>query len=183
MATRALLLLLVLVQLSKQQGVDQTQVSEASGRDVVRAVVNRIQDVFGKSDKQFLRRVAFVESKDGTDSNTYRSGYHGGIWQVDRVAFLGTQDTSSHPRLLARFDKIREAFGIDWPSVQWNDLRKPLYSGIAARLFLLNNPSEIPGDVPGQARYWKRYYNTQEGAGTVEKFIADVEALMGMEGS
>ena len=174
--------MLVLVQLSKQQGVDQTRVAEASGSDVVRAVVNRIQNVFGNGDRQFLRRVAFVESRDGTDANTYRSGYHGGIWQVDRAAFLGTQDTSSHFRLLANFNKIREAFGIDWPSVQWNELRMPLYSGIAARLFLLNNPLEIPGDIPGQANYWNRFYN-QEEAGTVEKFIEDVAALRRMEGS
>lgn len=176
-------MLLALLQLSIQQGMDKTQIREESGADVVRAVVNRIQEVFGKNDKQFLRRVAFVESKDGTDSNTYRSGYHGGIWQVDRVAFQDTQDTASHPELFAKYDRIMREFEIDWPSVQWTDLRRPLYSGLAARLFLLNIPSEIPGDIAGQAMYWKRYYNTELGAGTVEKFIEDVEALRSKEGN
>ncbi|KAL5503271.1 hypothetical protein EMCRGX_G010194 [Ephydatia muelleri] len=38
-----------------------------------------------------LRRVAYVESKDGTESFTYRSGYDGGIWQIDQTAFLARE--------------------------------------------------------------------------------------------
>ena len=30
----------------------------------------------------FLRRVAYVETKFGMDEDTFRDGYHGGIWQV-----------------------------------------------------------------------------------------------------
>lgn len=169
-------LVLCLFQLAAAQGVDRTLEPESSGTDVVRAVVNKIENVYG-NDNQFLRRVAYVESKDGNDRNTYRENYHGGIWQVDQIAFRSTQDTSSHPRLRERFRQIMEEFGIDWPNVQWTDLRKPLFSGIAARLFLLNIPENIPCDVEGQASYWKRHYNTAAGAGTEEKFINDVRAL------
>ena len=44
----------------------------ASGSAVVHAVVRRIEDsnIF-PSDNQLLRRIAYVESKDGTDSGTY----------------------------------------------------------------------------------------------------------------
>lgn len=183
MAASVLVLILALqgIGFSMQQSVDQTLEREEAGAGVVRAVVNKIQDVFG-SDTQFLRRIAFVESKDGTDSNTYRSGYDGGIWQVDEIAFRDTQNTASHPGLLANYQKIQEAFGIDWPSMEWSDLRIPLYSGIAARLFLLNIPESIPCDIDGQARYWKRYYNTQAGAGTEEKFRQDAIALSNSEG-
>ena len=147
----------------------------ASGADVVKSVVSDIQSLFG-DDKQFLRRVAYVESKDGTDPNTYRSGYCGGIWQVDVAGFNDTQATGSHPKLVAKYEKIKDRFGIDWPKVEWSDLKKPLYSGLAARLFLLNIPASIPSDIPGQAKYWKDHYN-KTGKGTVEKFIKDVEAL------
>ena len=102
--------LLFLVSLSTQQGVDRTLEREASGADVVRAVVNRVQGVFGR-DSQFLRRVAFVESKDGTDSNTFRSGYYGGIWQVDEIAFMSTQDVASHPRLTERHGQNLKSTG------------------------------------------------------------------------
>ena len=175
------LTLLSAFQLSVQQGVDRTLERGASGADVVKATVNKIQNVFG-DDQQFLRRIAYVESKDGTDSNTYQSGYHGGIWQVDEIGFQGTQDIRSHPRLPVRYEKIRKEFGIDWSSVQWSDLRIPLYSGIAARLILLNIPETIPCDKEGQATYWKTYYNTDAGAGTASKFLMDLDALDANEG-
>ena len=170
------------LQLCVQQGVDRTLEREASGADVVRAVVKKVESVFGK-DNHFLRRIAYVESKDGTDKNTYRSGYNGGIWQVDETGFRSTQDTDSHPRLPARYEEIMDAFGIDWSSVEWRDLRIPLYSGLAARLFLLNIPAPIPRDVSGQAAYWKRYYNSRSGKGTEQKFIKDVKALEHTEGT
>ena len=172
-----LILSIIMFQLSAaQQRVDRTLESGASGSDVVRAVTNKVQGVFG-DDQQFLRRIAFVESKDGTDSSTYRSGYNGGIWQVDDIAFRATQDTSSHPGLIQQYKKVKDAFGIDWPSVQWSDLRAPLYSGLAARLFLLTKPGNIPCDVAQQAAYWKIYYNTPSGAGTEQKFIDDINSL------
>ena len=64
-------------------GVDKTREPNTSGVDVVKATLRQIQDsnIF-PDDNSFLRRLAYVESKDGTDSDTYRAGYHGGIWQV-----------------------------------------------------------------------------------------------------
>ena len=168
-----LILCLQVFHLTAPQGVDLTREPGASGTDVVRAVVNRIQAVFG-ADNQFLRRIAYVESRDGTDLDTYRSGYHGGIWQVDESAFRDTQDFTSHPELLAKYEMIRMEFGIDWlQAVQWMDLRKPLYSGIAARLFISNIPSEIPCDIAGQGNYWADLYNRTG----QQQFIDDIEGL------
>ena len=150
----------------------------ASGSGVVEEVVSKVQSLFG-SDNKFLRRIAYVESKDGTDKNTYRSGYDGGIWQVDRIGFESTQDTKSHPSLEAKHKKIKQSLDIDWEKVKWNDLRKPLYSGLAARLFLLKIRAPIPSTLKDQADYWKRYYNTEAGAGTAQKFIDDVNKLEG----
>ena len=112
-----------------------------------------------------------MESNFGNDADTYKANYHGGIWQVDEIGFKGTQDVASHDKLTERFKQIRNATDIIWQSVTWEDLRIPIYSGIAARLFLLNDPTVIPTTVRGQARYWKEYYNTEKGEGTVENFI------------
>lgn len=150
----------------------------ANGSGVIEEVVSKVQSLFG-SDNKFLRRIAYVESKDGTDKNTYRSGCNGGIWQVDRVGFESTQDTKSHPSLKAKHKRIKQSLDIDWEKVKWNDLRKPLYSGLAARLFLLKIPAPIPSSLKDQADYWKRYYNTESGAGTAQKFIDDVNKLEG----
>ncbi len=167
-----LITLSALLPLLTAQGVDLTLQREASGSDVVRAAVNRIQAMFG-FDRQLLRRIAFVESRDETDTDTYRPGYNGGIWQVDEDKFLSTQDTN---RSSTQNVAVRTAFNIDWPSVQWRDLRIPLYSGIAARLFLLNisDTESIPCDVPGQAAYWSTHYSSNT---IVETYIEDVTLL------
>ena len=88
-------------------------------------------DVFGP-DHGFLRRIAYVESKDGEESGTYRSGYDGGIWQVDKIGFDDTQNSSSHATLHSKWDKIQAHLSIDWSTATWTDCRKPLYSALAA---------------------------------------------------
>lgn len=50
------------------------------------------------------------------------------------------------------------------------DLRKPLFSGVFARIRLYLVPAAIPNDIDGQAAYWKKYYNSAEGKGTVGDF-------------
>ena len=172
----------VCINLSAGQATDQTIVSGTSGEAVVQAVVGKIRqsDIF-PNDNSFLRRIAYVESKDGNDENTYRAGYYGGIWQVDQIGFLDTKDTGSHPGLVAKYEKIQQHFAIDWPSVTWEDLRKPLYSGLAARLFLsnVNEPIPLASEIEMQGNYWKTYYNSNapNAAGTVQKFVNDVMAL------
>ena len=121
----------------------------ASGSGVVEEVVSTVQSLFD-SDNKFLRRIAYVESKDGTDKNTYHSGYVGGIlWQVDQIGFQSTQDTKSHPGLKQKLNNV----SIDWGQVQWSDLRKPLYAGLAARLYLLKIPAPILATLKNQAEY------------------------------
>ena len=166
--------------------VDKALIPGASGTDVVRSIVERIQrsNIF-PPDNQLLRRIAYVESKDGTDGRTYREDYYGGIWQVDLIGFRATQDTQSHPGLRRKFEQIQEICGINWQQVQWQDLRKPLYSGLAARLFLSNVPDPIPAasDIHAQGQYWKVHYNSASGAGLVQRFEREVRALQRQEGT
>ena len=99
-------------------------------------------------------------------------------FQVDRAGFQDTKDVRSHPSLARKYDQIKREFGFDWRDVQWSDLRNdPVKSGVAARLYLSNKPGAIPSDLDGQARYWKDNYNTNAGAGTVEKFKSDVRSM------
>ena len=71
-----------------------------------------------------------------------RSGYNGGIWQVDAIGFKDTQNTNSHPGLRKTYDSIQRDLRIDWTkarymvglahtTVFWD-------SAIAARLFYHN---------------------------------------------
>ena len=63
--------------------------------------------------------------------------------------------------------------------MQWIDLRKPLYSGLGARLLLSTIQSPIPlaSDISAQAQFWKQHYNTATGTGTVQIFIENAITL------
>ena len=156
------------------QNLEKLLNPEEKGSDVVRAVVSKIESVFPTPSfapgSSFLRLIAYVETKDGTESS------EGGIWNVNKKAFEGTKDTKTYPDLKAKYDVIKKSFGVDWTQVQWNDMKKPLYSGIAARFVLYNIPDPIPVELDGQAKYWKDRYNSA--AGTEQKFVDDVLALV-----
>lgn len=46
-----------------------------------------------------------------------------------------------------------------------------VYATAMARVKYLRDPAPIPGTLEEQAVYWKSVYNTEQGAGTVEKYI------------
>lgn len=151
----------------------------SNGSAVVLLTIARLQQsgIFA-DDQELMRRIAYVETRDGTDENTYRQGYHGGIWAVDENLFNGTQNINIYPRLRAKFDQIRRHFDVDWCSVRWSDLRKPLYSAIAARLVLYNFPRTIPkaSDVSTQAQMWADHYRQ---GGSVQEFATVTSELQG----
>lgn len=56
------------------------------GASVVRAVVDKINRLgIFPNDRKFLCRIAWVESRYGIASGTFRTGYYGGIWQVMKL--------------------------------------------------------------------------------------------------
>ena len=67
-----------------QAQVDRTREEGGSGSAMVEAVLAELHDAcIYPEDGLLLRRLAFVETRDGTDPATYTaSGYNGGIWKV-----------------------------------------------------------------------------------------------------
>ncbi|XP_046340047.2 uncharacterized protein LOC124121112 [Haliotis rufescens] len=154
-------LLVLLVSVVAGQNVDLTVSSGAKGRDVVETVVDRIRsNCIFPEDRLFLRRLAYAESKDGADPKTYRKDYDGGIWQVDEAMYNATRRC---PFIVSdECALIGSAFNITWRDTTWQDLRKPLYSGLAASLYMLIRLgfiNSMPGDLPGQADTWAHYYH------------------------
>jgi len=158
---------------------DQTQEPDAKGAGVVEATCSRIEAscVFGE-DKLFTRRVAYVESYDGADPKTFRDGYYGGIWQVDRSMFDKTQSSSTKTYLQPYFNDIKKAFGIDWAKLTWQDLTKPLHSALAARLYVeyesRNDKTGIPRSIDDQSKFWVKYYRT---SGSAKDFVSSASRL------
>lgn len=157
--TSVIAIALSLVVVSGQQ--DQTVQPGATGAGVVEAVCSRIEvECIFPEDKLFTRRLAYVESSDGNSPDTFRPGYYGGIWQVDRAMFDVTQTSPASNYLRQPMADIQTAFGINWASVKWEDLLMPLHSALAARLYLQyhSNNISIPRSIDDQAVYWTTYY-------------------------
>ena len=80
--------------------------------------------------------------------------------------------------LNVKHNLITRELGVDWISLEWEELQRPLYSAIAARLLLFLAPERLPdvNDIEGQALFWKKYYNTN---GSESEFTGAVFELEG----
>ena len=80
-------LLLVVTFVTAQH--DSTTTPEANGHEVVESTLTRIESAcIFQEDKLLSRRTGYVESNDGLHPDTFRDGYHGGIWQVGTIQFI-----------------------------------------------------------------------------------------------
>jgi len=150
----------------------------ANGTAVVLLSVAHIQQAaIFPDDNEMLRRIAYVETRDGSDPGTYSEGNNGDIWAVSEAGFNNTKDTSN-ALLALKHEQIVQQFEIDWRRVQFSELRKPFYSALAARLVLFAAPRAIPTstDVAAQAQFWRENYNS---AGSVEDFTGATNELQG----
>ena len=130
-----------------------------SGSDVVNCCIKKLQETgIFPDDKQFMERVAFVMSRNGEAS--FQLHTDGGIWQVSKYAFRDTKEETAHVRLPKKYQRLEEIFGIKWRDVSRVDLEIPMYSAIAARLYLSNFAEAIPPQyqISKQQEYWWRFY-------------------------
>lgn len=151
-------------QIVSGQVTDLTRQPGAAGSNVVFATVSLIQDSgLFPEDNRLLRRIAYVESRDGVEVNTFRDDYFGGIWQVDADIFNETLNTDVYPELLDLYTELLSELGIDWSIARWENLLAPFFSALAAQIYFTIIVDEaIPptGDLQAQAEYWKMFYNS-----------------------
>lgn len=148
-----------------------------TGDEVVEKCLEKLQilvkfEVF-PDDKNLMRRIAFVMSRNGDATFTLHND--GGIWQVSKYAFEDTKDESGHTRLPRKYQKMKDVLGIkDWRKVRLIDLEIPIYSALAARLYLSNFAEGIPPSykIDKQQEYWWRFYMKQHEA---RKFMQHLE--------
>ena len=58
-----------------------------------------------------------------------------------------------------------------------------MYGAVVCRLCYYRKPDALPevGDIEGQASFWKEYYNTIFGKGTVSKYVYKVGQVLKAE--
>lgn len=92
-----------------------------------------------------------------------------GLTQFDKMPFYDLKSRVNGEEK----QRVLGCFGIDLDLVHWEDLRyNPLLALIFTRIAYRKIPEEIPTTVKERAAYWKKYYNTKAGKGTVEKYVA-----------
>lgn len=114
-----------------------------------------------------LCETAMAETIGGTlEDKTKFAGM--GLTQFDYEPFLDLQSRVSNKNI----SKIKEILGVDIKTVQWEDLRfNPMLCLLFTRLHYLPFKEVIPTTLEGRAKYWKKYYNTIKGKGTVEHYL------------
>ena len=69
------------------------------------------------------------------------------LFQLDATFFEDTTYNAGSSTLSAYVTAIQTSFGINWFSVTWQDLRKPLYSALGARLYIEWSVSDVTRGV------------------------------------
>ena len=146
------------------------------GEKVVNDVLSFIEytEIFD-SDHQFMRRLAYVETRDGETSGQY------GIWAYNLRDYQTTVVNAL--RFAASFsERVFKRFGINVSEVDSRDVKKPLVSGVMTRfyLFALNvtENKSIPVTVPEQATFWHEEYNSRPRRNEIH-FVNRVQELEG----
>lgn len=93
-------------------------------------------------------------------------------YQVDESQFLLTKQAGI---LTAEKQKLKN-LGIDWSKVEWVDLRKPLFSGLAAAMYAVIEAGSagIPNGIEYQSVFWR---NTTRPSQEVNVFYKGAQKL------
>lgn len=156
-------------------------VDKFTGRKIAEQAISQVA-MGNKNVERFLIEIANIESKFGRDKNTFK-GASKGIFQIDPIAFEEVQrrlkETNEKDGGTTRAynEKLKQDLNLDLSELTYEDLDKPLVGAAFARAYLLGFAEAIPETVLGRAKYWKKYYNTDAGKGTDEKYLKENSVL------
>jgi hypothetical protein len=148
-------------------------------RDQFKNLINRVLCFINLDSVEatdLLLGTCAVESRFGT----YLKQVQGpalGVFQIEPTTLTGIWENFLNYREDLS-EKIKQVSGVGEPSLL--DCEANLvYQICMARVFYLRKPMALPSTLDGQARYWKKYYNTHLGRGTVIKYIESFNLYCG----
>lgn len=134
--------------------------------DMTKEIVNALGG--GKNAIALILETACAETALGNIKD--RTKYAGmGLTQFDNKPFYSVKKASMKYR-----EKLINKLGIDISLVHWEHLRyNPFLALLFTRLYYLNYPAykAIPDTLDARASYWKKYYNSELGAGTKAHYL------------
>lgn len=121
--------------------------------------------------KLLLAETVAVESLNGKAID-YSPNYGEGLTQFDRPTFEDVKLTFSNPKYDDLLSRIKTFLNVDVLRADYTDLRKsPMMSIVFARLLYLRSPGAIPKTKIGRWQYYKRFFNSVQGATTELKYM------------
>ena len=141
------------------------------GSDVVQAVISKLHSVqILTCDHRLLRRIALVETNDGTAGVP-----DGGIWALDERKF--NVIASEVDKELSNKLCLNKTGG-----TPYTFLGKPLISGLAASLYLVNITANasipLAENIEQQAQFWIKHYHSR--GLSAEDFVEQVKSKCGL---
>ncbi len=91
-----------------------------------------------------------------------------GLTQFDKIAFEDVKKrTNDKNKQIVKNNLKVEIDLIEWEMLAYSPFLALLFTRLKYKLI----PEEIPVTIEDRAKYWKKYYNTILGAGTIEHYL------------
>lgn len=142
-------------------------------------LATQVCDVLGHGQNfcatNLLLETCAAETCLGTYEDPTPNGAGYGANQTDPIGFKDVVERT-RPGILKL---IHEQFGYQLKKLKVEDLANDaLLSFIVCRLHYRLRPEPIPETIRGRAEYWKQFYNSQAGKGTVEHYLRNTEKFL-----
>jgi hypothetical protein len=145
--------------------------SSSMAIEIIRSVCDTLGHGSGAA-VHLLAETAAQETHLGKFRDPTPRGAGRGLFQCDLIAFLDVRSRASRRDCYV----VLDAYGIEMLSLSHEHLDvSPLAAAIFCRLHYKLIPEPIPETLEGRARYWKKYYNTNLGRGTIEEYVRNAQ--------
>lgn len=139
---------------------------------LVTYVVSRLDHPSSNAIKLMMETCA-AETALGTAKDIHTKSGHG-LFQFDSIGIDDVIERTAEDTK----NEIIAQFGIDIDTVKSADLDySPLSSALFARLKYLLVPDAIPSGIEGRGKYWKKWYNSELGSGTITHYLQSAELI------
>lgn len=155
-----------------------------ASREHISILAKAVCDCLGHGANNNAITILMETSAGETRLGEYRdptpNGAGRGVTQVDKGTFDWLQEKACKAKPGSWQSKVLKHFGIDLARVAHDDLDyNPLLAMLWARMRYLTVTAPIPVTREGRAKYWKQFYNTSAGKGTVEHYLKTCAELIG----
>ena len=135
---------------------------------IIDEVISVLGNGVNNSVADLLIETARAETIAGEARDRTPLMYGVGLMQFDKIGFEDVKQRA----FIKWGDVVLGKLKTDMSLVEFEWLvYSPFLSVLWARLKYKLTPEQVPSDIYGRAKYWKKYYNSYKGAGTIEHYL------------